>query len=451
MDPENKQNPAAKPLEQSAPGALPVVENKTFLTHTMEEDVLTARGQGYVPEAPKTEKPFTQPIAPSSYSSGNRSVSSEPQSDLFREALDEKQPDRDQPFPFDANTPSGADAEKKFQIYVPQKKRGGNIITLILIVVLLSLLGGGGFAYYWFFMKKPATTQTPAPTPPATPEPVVAQPITPEPEPEQIPMPAEPPVIIIEPATTTEPVVIIEPATPTQPVIITGPATTTTPIVVTPAPTPVVPEPAASAPLISVDRTVIVAVATPNDADVFAKIAVENAKIAEDKLIVRYLFELSTEKEKRFLTQKETAALLSLTIPSTYWNQSTALELIGYKNTGSFRYGFVSSITNKAAMQKVGSAWEKTIIDNLKSLYVEKSPIKPVVVRFSSNTYLDFTKRYINLPAPDVSLDWAVSANYFVVATSKDMIFAALDKAQTVQAQQSDLSATTTSPAVPSY
>ena len=70
---------------------------------------------------------------------------------------------------------------------------------------------------------------------------------------------------------------------------------------------------------------------------------------------------------------------------------------------------------------------------------------------FSSNTYLDFTKRYINLPAPDVSLDWAVSANYFVVATSKDMIFAALDKAQTVQTQQRDLSATTTSPAVPSY
>lgn len=452
MDPEIKQNPTAKPIEQGAPGALPVIENKTFLTHTMEEDVLKAKGQGYVPLPPEAVKPFTQPITPPvpspSYPSGNQSAASRPQSDLFREALDEKRLERDQPFPFDANTPSGADTEKKFQIYVPQKKRGGSIMTLILIAVLVLLLGGGGFAYYWFFVKKAATTQAPTPTPPVTPEPVVAEPVTPEPQPapEQTPTPVEQPVVIIEAATTTAPVVIVEPATTTAPIV-----TPPLPVVEIPLPTPVVPEPAASAPLISVDRTVIVAVTTLNDADVYAKIALENAKITDDKLIIRYLFKLSTENEKRFLTQKETAALLSLTIPTAYWKQSTALEFIGYKNMGSFRYGFVSSIANKAAMQKVASAWEKTVIDNLKSLYVEKAPVKPAIVRFSSNTYLDFTKRYINLPAPDVSLDWAVSANYFVIATSKDMIFAALDKTQTVQAQQSAPPATTTAPTVPSY
>lgn len=442
MEPENNQNPSTKPIGQGMPGTLPIVDDKKFFTHTMGDDVLKAKNQGYVPEKVEDQKPFTQTITPPLPPS-----SSSQQSDPFREAVDDRSLERDQPFPLDSNM-STEDSGKKFQIYVPQKKHGGSVLTIILILILLMLLGGGGFAYYWFFMKKPVEIPQQVQTPPITPEPVVAQPDVPEtPQiPEQTTTPTEQPVVIIETGTTSEPVIIVEPASSTPPVV-----TQPVPVVETPVVVPVIQEPVATQPLINVDRTVTVIIASLEEKDIYAKIALENAKIAEDKLVIRYLFELSTQTEKRFLNQKETATLLSLTVPSSYWGQSTALEFIGYKNMGSFRYGFVSSVTNKASMQKIASSWEKTVVTDLHRLYIEKAPLLPSVIRFSSNTYLDFTKRYINLPAPDVSLDWAVSSKLFVIATSKDMIFATLDKTKSTQTEQTIPTATTTAPAVPSY
>ena len=75
------------------------------------------------------------------------------------------------------------------------------------------------------------------------------------------------------------------------------------------------------------------------------------------------------------------------------------------------------------------------MLDDLNSLYIDKAYVKPAVITFSENSYLDFYKRYINMPMPDVSLDYAISDKYFVVATSKEMIYAALDKTQTALAK----------------
>src|SRR3989344_8481484 len=183
MDSEDKDK---QPQVPGAPGSLPVVEQKTFLTHTMEDDVQKAKGQGYVPERKAAEKPFTRNIPPPA------PPVPPAQNDPFRESIGEKPFERDQPFPIAGNAPEAPDTEKKFQIYVPKKKRGPNALTLMLIVVLVLLLSGGGFAYYWFFMKEAA----PAPaqiTPPPTPEPVPTQPV-PEtdqaPEPQPQPQPA---------------------------------------------------------------------------------------------------------------------------------------------------------------------------------------------------------------------------------------------------------------------
>lgn len=451
MDSENKQPNNTMPATQpapDAPGSLPVLEQKTFLTHTMEEDVQKAKGGGYVAEHKEAEKPFTRNIQPPTPPAPPAPAHSDP----FREPTGEIPPDRDQPFPIAGNTPEVQNGEQKFQIYVPKKSKGPGTLTLVLTLTLALLLAGGGFAYYWFFMKEPASAPAQI-TPPATPEPVPTQPViepepeptAPEPEPE--PVPAPEPVIIIEPpvvATSTEP--IVEP-TPTSSAPVVEP--TPTPVVTPTPPVPVIVEPTATQSLIAVDRTVVITIAALTDSDAFTKIALENAKITEDNIVIRYLFKLSTDTEKRFLTQQETASLLKLAIPAGYWEQSANTEIIGYKNLGSFRYGLVSSITNKAAMQSVASAWEKTAVDDLKALYVEKAYVKPSPMVFSSNTYLDFTKRYSNLPAPDVSLDFAISAKYFVIATSKNMIFAVLDK--TKAATTNTQNTTSTSPGVPSY
>ena len=93
------------------------------------------------------------------------------------------------------------------------------------------------------------------------------------------------------------------------------------------------------------------------------------------------------------------------------------------------RYGFASAISNKTTVKSAALAWEPAMLTDLTGLYIEKMYEKPADTSFSTNTYGSFYKRYVNMPSPDISLDWAVSNTHFIVATSKDMIFALLDKA----------------------
>ncbi len=426
MDTENKGlNDNGLKKEETALLGLPVSENKTFLTHTMAEDMAAAKikGGGIGGNAPAPEKPFERHIPPPPAPPLS-------QIDPFRESLDAKQTERDQPSAL--NEKSGKEGDKKFQIFIPQKKGGFGAGTVILSVILLILLGGGGFMYYWFFIKKTPEYIQIAPLKPEPPiQPVIIEPPQEEPTPPQEPTPT------IEPS--QEPITIIELpqlATSTPPIVILPPQE------ITPQPVvkPVIAEPALPQSILAYDRTVVITLATATDTDAWIKIALENVKIAEDRVAVRYLFKLSTDTEKRFLTQKETAPLLGLALPAEYWKQSAAMEFVGYKNRGSFRYGFASSITDKTAMQNIARAWEASVIDrdNLKSLYVEKQYVKPVAMRFLSNTHLGFAKRYSNMPTPDVSLDYAVSNKYFILATSKEMMYAILDKTQAPASPASD-------------
>lgn len=391
-----------------APGELPVVSEKKFFTHTMQEDVARAKMDpaSFAKEI-AAKKPFSEYIPPVS-------APQEPQiSDKFRESIEDI-PGRDQPFPLPDTKPEG-EGDQPFQIRIPQKRSTANATTIILAVVLLLLVAGGGAAYWWFFMRTapaPVVVQIPEQKVAPQPQPAPVIPVQPEPEPE--PQPEPEPI-----ATTTEPVAIPEPI-----------ATTTAPVI-TPPPAPVqIPEPAAPEAVIALDRTVAAEIVKLDKTLLLEKMREENAKITEEKATIRYTVKLVTGSERKFLTGTEVAQLLGFSVPADLLKLMGASELVGYKNGASFRYGFVGAIQNKTNVKNAALAWERTMLDDLAALYIEKAYEKPATVAFSTNTYFDFYKRFINMPQPDVSFDWAVSSRYFVTATSKEMIYAMLDKAR---------------------
>ncbi len=410
MNQDNKTMGGDSPAN-GVPGELPVVGEKKFFTHTMQEDVARAKMDpaSFIKEI-AAKKPFSEYIPPVS-------TPKEPTgADKFRESI-ESIPGRDQPISLPDENPLGQD-DQPFQIRVPQKRSSASATTLILATVLLVLVAGGGAAYWWFFMRTPVdqvVVKIPEQKVIPAPQPAPVIPVQPEPEPEPEPEP--------QPEPEPEPI-----ATTTAPVIPPAPvATTTAPVITPPAQ---ITESATPEAVITLDRLVTIELAKLDKALLLEKIKSENAKITEGKATIRYVIKLVTGTEKRFLTGDETAKLLGLSVPADLVKLMSTSELIGYKSGTSFRYGLAGAIQNKTSIQTAALAWEKTMLSDLAPLYIEKTYQTPDPIVFSENTYSDFFKRFINMPQPDVSLDWAASSRYFVVATSKEMIYAILDKAR---------------------
>jgi len=392
--------------QEVPPTGLPVLENKRIVTHTMKEDIARIGGVSGAPigTEEKTVKPFSENIPPPP-------LPPMPQGkDVFQEPIEEIPIERDQPVSFPGAEDAGQ-TPKQFKIFIPPPRKGFNAVTIILISVLVLLIAGGGFGYWWFFIK-PANTETTeeptVPTPPAQePVPIIpTPPPVPQPEPEPEPESLPTPVIIPPVATTTPPV-----------------ATSTPPIA----------EPVLPQAIINADETIVIELSSPasTTADIVKQIKEKNAKITSYKAVIRYPIKLTLAKEKKYASAQETADLMSLKIPVDFWKNANELELISYKNGSVFRYGLAAKTSNKESLKQTAEKWQPTMLDDLNSLYVDKAYIKPAVITFSENSHLDFYKRYINMPMPDVSLDYAISDKYFIVATSKEMIYAALDKTQT--------------------
>lgn len=398
------------------PGELPVVDQqRNMVTHTMQEDVLRAKANPLQTAKEEAEKkPFAEYIPPPPAPPAEKSAhaNAAEKKDDYRESVGAAGLERDQPFAFpkeEKQTPADEHAQP-FQIYIPPKQSAFRASTAILSAILLLLIAGGGFGYWWFFMKvQEPQTVVQTPELPPEPEPQVIPVVEPQPEPAPLP-PAEPqPIVELPPLPTVPPA---EPA----------PIVQLTP----PEPQPI-PEPAAPQAVLALGRTITIEIAKADKTLLLEKLEAENAKITAKKTTIRYLVKLSSETEKRYLSLFEIGQLLGFVFPETIAQLFTQSDFIGYKNISAFRYGFAAAISQKESVKIDTLAWEYKALEDLKGLYIQKPYAEPANPVFSENTYLDFFKRYLNMPHPDVSLDFAVSEKYFISATSKEMIYAVLD------------------------
>lgn len=396
------------------PKGLPTVEGeKRFLTHTMEEDITRARTDpSLAAKLEEAKKPFAEKIPPPPPPQGPlaQKAGGTSAQDVYREPIGQAtSPARDE-FVFPRPEMEADTQKQDFQLYVPPKRKGLSGMTIALLVILLLLLAGGGAGYWYFFMREASqdTTAAATPTPPPPPPPPAPEPVppphAPEPEPEPVPPVSEPEPIPPPPAPEPEPVP-------------------------PPAPPVVIAEPAVSEAVLTLDRTVTVEIAALDKTTLLAALDAQNKSVTQATATIRYLVKLSAVSEKRYLTLAEIGNVLGFSIPASLTQHFSMTDFVGYKSSGTFRYGFAASVTSSAGPKSAALSWEQTALDNLVGLYIEKAYVKPNTVSYSTNSYLGFYKRFLNMPQPDVSFDWAVSEKYFVVATSKDMIFALLDEA----------------------
>jgi len=283
----------------------------------------------------------------------------------------------------EAPTPPQNDLEIK----IP--KESNKMPFLIAIVAtLVVLVSGAGFGYYWFFVKEGAPTEIPQDT-------------TTEQGSNVIQIPETQPA----PITTPEP-------TPEAPKVVE------------------IPEPQTPSSSIYFDQTAITTVSAENGTELVQALEMDAASIAGGGSVTRHLFKISNSQEKIFIPSTEFLKTIGVFIPADILSELSEVEFVSYKLDSKVRYGFIARISNKERVLSKMQSWETKMIQDMKQMFMGEPIIIPEDPQFAENTYLDFTKRYINLTDTELSLDYAVSDKYLIVATSKDMMFAAILQTQ---------------------
>ena len=140
----------------------------------------------------------------------------------------------------------------------------------------------------------------------------------------------------------------------------------------------------------------------------------------------RILFKLENNQEKKYLNWLEFSSATSIKIPNGL-NPSSNFTLFIYSQDKGKRLGLVIPIKNSTQTQNILKQWESTILTDLKELiYDSETTIEDI--QLNDNTYKDVAIRYINLPDPDLSIDYAVVDGLLLITTSKESALTAIDQ-----------------------
>ena len=153
----------------------------------------------------------------------------------------------------------------------------------------------------------------------------------------------------------------------------------------------------------------------------------------------------STDIEIKYLTLSELLTALQIDAPSP-------LHTSDYRNFSLFLYapgeeerevcseagivdascygprmGLVVKISDRDTVFSLMREWEETLVSDLAPLILG-SPQQRAGDTFSLGRYGDVTTHFINLPVSSLSIDWIVTEEYLIIATSKNAARRAVDK-----------------------
>ncbi|KKS92096.1 MAG: hypothetical protein UV67_C0010G0001, partial [Parcubacteria group bacterium GW2011_GWC1_43_12] len=151
--------------------------------------------------------------------------------------------------------------------------------------------------------------------------------------------------------------------------------------------------------------------------------------------------------ENSFLTLKEITDYFNITFFNAI-GTSTDIDFVNPEQFSFFIYSQQSSSSTPfAPHNRAGAAIavkypfqdgsqlmqaikikENSILQELDSLFLNNQIDIALNKEFQDNIYQGISIRYVNLPTSDISLDYAVVNNLLVVATSKQSMYAAIDK-----------------------
>jgi len=108
-------------------------------------------------------------------------------------------------------------------------------------------------------------------------------------------------------------------------------------------------------------------------------------------------------------------------------NNGENYTLFLYSQEQANRLGLVISMGQSDTLVEDLKAWEETIINDIKILFLESEIPESATEEFQDNIYKDIFIRYMNFPTSDLTIDYAIVNNNLVITTSKDSMYAIID------------------------
>jgi hypothetical protein len=176
--------------------------------------------------------------------------------------------------------------------------------------------------------------------------------------------------------------------------------------------------------LISVDETKIIKVG--NNASLLSLLKIE-AGVDQSKETFKRIVPIKNEKE--ILSLNELMQELRIAIyPYALPELKDKYTLVLYGQNGKRRLGLIIETVNSTNLKEQLKFWEKTMPEDLKNLFLNEMPGVPTNKEFHNNVYKETAIRYINFPNPDLTIDYAISNNLFILSISKESMYRIIDK-----------------------
>jgi len=193
---------------------------------------------------------------------------------------------------------------------------------------------------------------------------------------------------------------------------------------VEPTPPPPITTPKLSPSIIPVDETKIISLVP--DMSLF-EILREETKLIQPTGTFKRVGVLKNEKE--FLSSIELLQNLEVAIlPYAASYFSGNYNLLLYAQSNGKRLGLITEIQSPEALKGQLSTWEATMLDDFKNFYPAQVPGARASQVFLDDTYLNVAIRYVNLPRPDLTLNYTILNNLLIIGTSKETIYTIIEK-----------------------
>jgi hypothetical protein len=190
--------------------------------------------------------------------------------------------------------------------------------------------------------------------------------------------------------------------------------------------------------LISVDETKII---SPVAQTSLSDLLKQEAQLNQAMGTLKRLAILKNEEE--FISLSDFFQKLNIYIPPYVLAELVdEYTLVLYNRNGKKLLGLITKIRNSENLKDQLKFWEETMANDLKKFFITESPGQPAITNFQDNIYLptgplrseaseagqEITIRYVNFPKPDLSIDYALVDNVFVLSTNRELTYKIVDK-----------------------
>lgn len=187
-------------------------------------------------------------------------------------------------------------------------------------------------------------------------------------------------------------------------------------------------EPKPSQSLIFVDKTKIISLLPEASfSDSLKQDLIQESRKEEEIGTFKRIAILKNKTE--FLSLREFLNELRINIPAYVLERlGENYTLVLYNQNGIKHLGLIIEVKNPENLKEQLRSWEQTMVNDLKNFFAFETPGMPAAPEFQDNIYKNISIRYLNFPEPDITIDYALTDNLFILLTSKELMYEAINR-----------------------